>query len=92
MTDTPHTLVAGVDTPASTSMPHVHHHPHIHHAGKNVRQFLRPDGKKVHIASSPDEANQLRRKLSTANEMEDFDLFIHGSPEHVSTGIVFVYG
>lgn len=25
----------------------------------------------------------MRRKLSTANEKDDFDLVIHGSPEHV---------
>jgi hypothetical protein len=26
----------------------------------------------------------MRRKLSTAEEKEDFDLVVHGSPEHVS--------
>jgi hypothetical protein len=89
MADTPHTLVGGNDTPASATTQHEphhhHHHPHLsNHTGKRVRQFLRPDGRKVHIASSPDEANHMRRKWSTANEKEDFDLVIHGSPEHVS--------
>ena len=27
----------------------------------------------------------MRRKLSNASEKEDFDLVIHGSPEHVSS-------
>jgi hypothetical protein len=91
MADVPHTPVAGIDTPASNTAaaqhePHQHHHPHLgHHTGKRLRHFLRPDGRKVHIASSPDEANHLRRKLSTANEKEDFDLVIHGSPEHASS-------
>jgi hypothetical protein len=89
MSDTPHTLVdSGVDTPArATTTPHgLHnHHPHLgNHTGKRIRHFLRPDGRKVHIASSPDDANDLRRKLSTANEKDDFDLVVHGSPEHVT--------
>ncbi|XP_014561966.1 hypothetical protein COCVIDRAFT_85608 [Bipolaris victoriae FI3] len=92
MADTPHTLVDGGTTPADTTSStahgfhhhHHHHHPHLgHHTGKRLRQFLRPDGRKVHIASSPDEANVMRRKLSTANEKNDFDLVIHGSPEHI---------
>ena len=85
MADTPHT---GTDTPAGTTaehQSHQHHHSHHgHHTGKRLRHFLRPDGRKVHIASSPDEANHMRRKLSTAEEKEDFDLVVHGSPEHVS--------
>ncbi|KAI4946479.1 hypothetical protein J4E91_007167 [Alternaria rosae] len=63
---------------------HQHHHAHVgHHTGKRLKHFLRPDGRKVHIASSPDDANHMRRKLSNANEKEDFDLVIHGSPEHI---------
>jgi hypothetical protein len=89
MADASHTSVTYVDDPASTTTPaqhepHQHHHSHLgHHTGKRLKHFLRPDGRKVHIASSPDEANHIRKKLSTANE-KDFDLVIHGSPEHVS--------
>ncbi|KAF1943360.1 hypothetical protein EJ02DRAFT_400738 [Clathrospora elynae] len=86
MTDTPHTLVAGTDTPASatTTPGHHYHHPHLgNHTGKRVRQLLRSEGKKVHIAKDPDEANHMRRELSTANEKDDFDLVIYGSPEHI---------
>ncbi|KAH8712175.1 bacterial low temperature requirement A protein-domain-containing protein [Phaeosphaeriaceae sp. PMI808] len=82
MADTPQTLIGGNETPASATAHH--HHPHIHgHTGKRVRHFFRPDGRKVHIASSPDEANTLRKTLSAANEKDDFDLVIHGSPEHI---------
>lgn len=86
MADTPQTLL-GSDTPASAAISpheHHHHHPHLHHSGKRFRQFLRPDGRKVHVASSPDEANLLRKRLSAVNEKDDFDLVIHGSIEHVS--------
>ncbi|KAF2826183.1 hypothetical protein CC86DRAFT_25909 [Ophiobolus disseminans] len=85
MADTPQTLL-GTDTPASaTTTQHDHAHSHLHgHSGKRVRRLLHlPDGRKVHVASSPDEANTLRKTLSAANEKDDFDLVIHGSPEHI---------
>ena len=85
MADTPQTLIGGVDTPASASgTTPGYRHVHLHHAGKRIRQFLSPEGKQVHIASSPDEATQLQKTLSASNEKNDFDLVIHGSPEHVS--------
>lgn len=74
----------GVATPATTTHnTHTGHH-HHHHTGRRLRQLLRPDGKKVHIAGSPEEANVLRKTL-TRDEKDDFDLVIHGSPEHVHT-------
>ena len=92
MASTPQTLVGdttGSATPATgtgNTTPghgHQHHHPHLHHTGKKLRHFLRPDGRKVHIAGSPDEAEQLRRTLSVSEKEGGFDLVIHGSPEHV---------
>ncbi|CAO2648559.1 Nn.00g078260.m01.CDS01 [Neocucurbitaria sp. VM-36] len=88
MADTPQmpqTLLGGTDTPASvvtSQHEHHHHHAHLHYSGKRFRQFVRPNGRNVHIASSPEEANLLRKSLSAANEKDDFDLVIHGSPEH----------
>ncbi|EOA88521.1 uncharacterized protein SETTUDRAFT_160398 [Exserohilum turcica Et28A] len=75
----------GLRMPFSDSIvPLGQHYCHnCHHTGKRLRQFLRSDGRKVHIASSPDEANSMRRKLSTANEKEGFELVVHGSPEHI---------
>jgi hypothetical protein len=91
MSETPQTLVGGSDTPASaTTTSHFGHgHHHLHgHSGKRLRNFVRPDGRKVHIAHSPEEASKLRSTLSATNEKEDIDLVIHGSPEHVSTEIL----
>lgn len=58
-----------------------HHYPHL---PRRARHFLRPDGRKVHIAFSPDEAVRLRRRLS-AIEKDEFDMVIHGSDQHVRT-------
>lgn len=84
MSDTPQTLVGdgatGATTPAST---HGHHHHHLHNASRRLRHFLHPDGRKIHIAGSPDEAEQLRKTLSTTEKDGNFDLVINGSPEHV---------
>jgi hypothetical protein len=81
MSATPQTLI-GTDTPASAAKGHGHHHPHIHgHTGRRVRHFFNPEGRKVHVAYSPDEANKLRE---AEGHNDDFDLVIHGSPEHVS--------
>jgi hypothetical protein len=62
-----------------------HHHVHIpHHPGKRLKEFLRPDGKRVHIAHTPEEESKLRHHLSISEPNDDFDVLIHGSPEHVS--------
>ncbi|KAI9803543.1 MAG: hypothetical protein M1825_001886 [Sarcosagium campestre] len=58
---------------------------HHHHHGRRLKQLLHPDGRKIHIAQSPDEAESLKRKLSTGEPAEPFDLYIHGSPEHLNT-------
>ncbi|KAF2016428.1 hypothetical protein BU24DRAFT_433436 [Aaosphaeria arxii CBS 175.79] len=62
-------------------MPHLHGH--HHHSGKRLRQFLRPNGTKVHIASSPEDADHIRKGLADGEKDVDYDLFIHGSPEHI---------
>lgn len=71
-----HSTLIDVQPPAHNS----HHH---HHTGRRIRQFLHPNGKKIHIAGSPSEAEQLRRALSSTEKDGTFDLVIHGSPEHV---------
>jgi hypothetical protein len=85
MSDTPHTLI-GIDTPSSDAISqHAHHHPHLHgHSGKRLRQFLSPEGRRIQVAHSPDDAENIRKQSIAVNEKEDFDLVIHGSPEHVS--------
>ncbi|KAF3032376.1 hypothetical protein E8E12_001949 [Didymella heteroderae] len=82
MSSTPATLVDGAETPVGTTPGHPHHHHHLHGAGRRIRHLLRPDGRQVHIAKNPDEARRMSQTLRL-NEKDDFDLVIHGSPEHV---------
>jgi hypothetical protein len=72
------------------SPPHLNHHHHVHiphHPGRRLKQFMRPDGRRVHVAPTPEEENKLRQHLSISEPNNDFDIFIHGSPEHVSNPI-----
>jgi hypothetical protein len=66
-------------------------HPHLHHTGRRLRHFLRPDGRKVHIVQSPDEAEKLRKVISRRASQEfgkkgdfEFDIVVHGSVDHVN--------
>lgn len=61
---------------------HHHHHHHFHQTSRKIRQILRPDGKKVHVAGSPEESNHLQKTLS-GEKGGDFNVVIHGSPEHI---------
>lgn len=53
------------------------------HHGRRLRKLLRPNGRRVHIAASPEEHERLRRDLAKVEPDEDFDVYIHGSDEHV---------
>ena len=55
------------------------------HPVRKFRQYLRPDGRTVHVAASPEEAETLKKTLSTQLNSQEFDLLIHGTPEHVRT-------
>jgi len=55
---------------------------HGHH-GRRLRQFIRPDGRKVHICHTPEEHEHVRKRLLETSPDHDFDVFIHGTPEHV---------
>ncbi|KAI9647287.1 hypothetical protein NHQ30_003670 [Ciborinia camelliae] len=58
---------------------------HSHHyRGHRLRNFMLPNGRKVHIAPSPEEAEGLRRRLSAIEKDQPFDLVINGSPEHIA--------
>jgi hypothetical protein len=60
-----------------------------HELGR-VRKILRADGKKLHIAQSPEEMEKLKRRLSTIDPMDqDWEVVIHGSLEHVSIENIF---
>ena len=75
MSDTPPTNGGGSTTPGG-------HHPH--HRGRRLRNFMLPDGRKVHIALSPEEAESLRQRLNVISKDEPFDLVINGTPEHLN--------
>ncbi|KAI9774936.1 MAG: hypothetical protein M1840_000152 [Geoglossum simile] len=64
-----------MSTEATTHATHGHR--------SRLRHFLRPDGRRVHIAASPEEADLLKQNLSRQYPDQEFDLYIHGSPEHV---------
>lgn len=46
------------------------------------RHFIAHDGRRVHIASSPQEEETLRQQLSRDDDY-GFDLYLHGSPGHL---------
>lgn len=69
------------ETPAFSTSPHTSS---THkHRGKRLRHFLSPEGKEVHIALSPEEAETLRQTLEAIKQGESFDLVLNGSPEHI---------
>ncbi|KAE8449698.1 hypothetical protein EG329_007473 [Mollisiaceae sp. DMI_Dod_QoI] len=86
---TPPTIIT--TTPSSstnlTATSHQHQsHQHQHHHGQRARRlknFLLPDGREVHIALSPEEAETLKQRLTAIRKDEPFDLVISGSPEHL---------
>lgn len=65
---------------------HHHHHPHLP-AGRKLKHFFRPDGRKVQVAHSPEEFEHHRRRKSSVDPEKDldgeYDVVMHGSAEHV---------
>ena len=59
------------------------HQSHVARARERLRHFVHPDGKKIHVANSPEEANHLRRQLQEIHEAHEFDVHISGTPEHL---------
>jgi hypothetical protein len=60
------------------------HSHHGHHRARRIRNFVLPNGREVHIALSPEEAETLRQRLEAVRgKDEPFDLVINGSPEHL---------
>ena len=57
--------------------------PHAHYRKHRLRHFLLPDGKRVHVAHSPEEAHSLRQRLEAIQKDEPFDVAISGSDQHI---------
>lgn len=68
---------------AGLSVSPVPHHPHLARARERLRHFVHPSGKKIHVANSPSEAEQLRNQLSELHSQDEFDVYISGTPEHL---------
>lgn len=57
---------------------------HRSHHGKRLRKLLHPNGRRIHIAPTPDEQLRLARDLPKVEPDENFDIYLHGSPEHLN--------
>ena len=69
---------------AGEGNPHSYHLHLPHDLRRRVRQFLKPDGRRVLVVPNPEEETKLRRHLSVLEPNGNFDVYIHGSAEHVS--------
>lgn len=57
-------------------------HGHLH-TGKRLRQLLRPNGRRIHIAATPEEHIRLTRILPNIEPDDNFEIHLHGSVEHL---------
>ena len=77
-----------VSSPPNEKEEHQHsHHLHLHHAhhGQRLLKFIHPHtGRTTHVVHTPEEMEKRRhsQRASTTELIEDFDLVLHGSPEH----------
>ncbi|KAL9056213.1 MAG: hypothetical protein Q9162_003093 [Coniocarpon cinnabarinum] len=75
------------DPRVEPGLPKHHHHYHLPHyhlrkTGKRLGQLIHPaNGRRIHIAQTPAEADVLRKTASDSDE--DVEICIHGSDEHV---------
>ena len=68
------TPLSGQDTPVPR---------HQSHHGRRLRKLLHPNGRRIHIAATPDEHIKLTRTLPKIEPDENFEVYIHGSAEHL---------
>ncbi|OAG40414.1 hypothetical protein AYO21_05314 [Fonsecaea monophora] len=88
----PTAMSPGAQSPSGIQSPppeqqqhqHQHQHPHIDHAKEKLRHFIHPDGRKIHIAHTPEEHAKLHKELSQQHGPDEFDVVISGTPEHLA--------
>ncbi|OAP63445.1 hypothetical protein AYL99_02672 [Fonsecaea erecta] len=87
----PTAVSPGAQSPSGIQSPppephtqHQHQHPHVDHAKDKLRHFIHPDGRKIHIAHTPEEHVKLQKELSQQHGPDEFDVVISGSPEHLA--------
>lgn len=60
-----------------------HHHHHIpseSHA-RRLKHFVLPNGRRIHIATTPEEQARLLKELTHEDPNQNFDVLIQGTPE-----------
>ncbi|KAL8739007.1 MAG: hypothetical protein Q9181_000289 [Wetmoreana brouardii] len=57
----------------------------VQHTGQRLKHLLKPDGRRVHVAASPEEHARLHKSLGAVEPERNFDVCLHGSPEHLAT-------
>ncbi|OCT49150.1 hypothetical protein CLCR_04629 [Cladophialophora carrionii] len=84
----PTDVPSGAQSPVASQSPpaweHSRRHPHVNHARENLRHLIHPDGRKIHIAPTPEEHVKLQKELSQQQGGDQFDVVISGSPEHLA--------
>jgi hypothetical protein len=60
--------------------PHHHHLPDEGHA-RRLKHFVHPNGRRIHIASTPEEQARLLKELTHEDPNVNFDVLIQGTPE-----------
>ncbi|EME89255.1 uncharacterized protein MYCFIDRAFT_213586 [Pseudocercospora fijiensis CIRAD86] len=75
--------VAGLKSDDHISQHAQGRHHHTARLRERLRQFVHPNGKKIHIAASPEEADQLKKRLGEIHQDHEFDVYISGTSEHL---------
>ena len=76
--------ISGLPTSSTDGLqtPTEHHGGHLH-TGRRLRKLLRPNGRRVHVAASPEEHLRLTHTLPKIEPDDNFDCYVHGSAEHL---------
>lgn len=61
-----------------------HHIHNGHRIRERLRHFVHPNGKRIHVAASPEEADQLKKRLSQIHSNDEFDVYISGTSDHLN--------
>ena len=56
---------------------------HRGHHGQRLRKLLHPNGKRIHIAATPEEQLRLKKTLPQVEPDEHFEVHLHGTQEHL---------
>jgi len=76
--------VQGLANASTQGFESPNHHSEGHfHTGHRLKKLLRPDGRRIHIAATPEEHIHLTRTLPNIEPDDNFDCYIHGSNEHL---------